>query len=72
MTAVYVVEPNGRVQLRQVRLGETAGDGLVEVLAGLAAGKKISLEPVRVGIEASKPVIEVRSPGLAPPSRHRG
>ena len=54
VTAVYVVDPNGRVQLRQVRLGESAGDGLVEVLAGLAAGEKVSLEPVRAGIEASK------------------
>ncbi|MEO8345853.1 MAG: efflux RND transporter periplasmic adaptor subunit [Betaproteobacteria bacterium] len=54
VTAVYVIEPNGRAQLRQVRLGESAGDRLVEVLAGLAAGEKVSLEPVRTGIEASQ------------------
>jgi RND family efflux transporter MFP subunit len=55
VTAVYVVDPEGRAQLRQVRLGEPAGDGLVEVLAGLTAGERVALEPVRAGIEASKP-----------------
>ncbi|MEO8752507.1 MAG: efflux RND transporter periplasmic adaptor subunit [Casimicrobiaceae bacterium] len=54
VTAVYVVEANGRVQLRQVRVGEMAGDALVEVLAGLADGERVSLEPVRAGIEGSK------------------
>lgn len=40
LDAVYVVEGEGRVSLRQVRLGETAGDA-VEVLAGLEAGERI-------------------------------
>ena len=53
LTAVYVLNAYGAVQLRQVRLGEPAGDGLVEVLAGLAEGERIALEPVRAGIEAS-------------------
>jgi RND family efflux transporter MFP subunit len=53
LTAVYVLEPSGAARLRQVRLGETAGDGFVEVLAGLAPGERVALEPVRAGIEAS-------------------
>jgi RND family efflux transporter MFP subunit len=54
VTAVYVIDAQDRVQLRQVRLGESAGEGLVEVLAGLIAGERVALEPVRAGIEASK------------------
>ncbi|HET7096882.1 MAG TPA: efflux RND transporter periplasmic adaptor subunit [Casimicrobiaceae bacterium] len=54
VTAVYVLDLTGAARLRQVRLGEPAGDGLVEVLAGLEAGERVSLEPVRAGIEASR------------------
>lgn len=53
VTAVYVVDTLNHVQLRQVRLGEPAGEGLVEVLAGLNAGERVALEPVRAGIEMS-------------------
>jgi multidrug efflux pump subunit AcrA (membrane-fusion protein) len=49
-----VIDAKDRVQLRQVRLGEPAGDGLVEVLAGLSAGERVATEPVRAGIEAGK------------------
>ena len=54
VTAVYVLDRLGNARLQQVRLGEPAGDGLVEVLAGLAPGEQVSLEPVRAGIEASR------------------
>lgn len=54
VTAVYVIDASGTARLRQVRLGEPAGEGLVEVLAGLAAGERVSIEPVRAGIEASR------------------
>ena len=43
--AVYVVADNGKVQLRQVRIGRTAGDH-VEILAGLRAGERIALDPL--------------------------
>ncbi len=49
VTGVYVVL-NERVQFRQVRLGEAARDGLVEVLAGIEAGERIALEPIKAGI----------------------
>ncbi len=54
VTAVYVLDRSGAARLRQVRLGGRAGDGMVEVLAGLAPGERVSLEPVRAGIEASR------------------
>ncbi|MBL8202197.1 MAG: efflux RND transporter periplasmic adaptor subunit [Chromatiales bacterium] len=45
VTAVYVVDGDGRVSLRQVRTGGAFGDRL-EILAGLAAGERVALEPV--------------------------
>lgn len=50
VTAVYVVDNNDRVQLRQIRLGQPAGEGLVEVLTGLNPGEKVSIEPIKAGI----------------------
>lgn len=50
VTAVYVVAPEGKTSLRQVRLGEAVAGGAVEVLAGIAAGESVSLEPVKTGI----------------------
>lgn len=45
VTAVYVVDADGRVGLRQVRAGAAVGDRL-EILAGLAAGERVALDPV--------------------------
>jgi multidrug efflux system membrane fusion protein len=45
LNAVYVLSPDGRPQLRQVRLGRRQGDR-VEVLAGLAAGEAVVLDPL--------------------------
>jgi len=50
ISAVYVLG-GAKPSLRQVRLGEAVADGEIEVLAGLAAGEQISLDPVRTGIE---------------------
>jgi len=44
-TAVYVVDANGRPQLRQVRLGRSTGDA-VEVVSGLVPAERIALDPV--------------------------
>lgn len=58
VTAVYVLDDEGHASLRQVRLGHRfAGD--VEVLAGLAEGDRVALDPLaamkrlRHGAEAS-------------------
>ena len=50
VVAVYVVDEKDEVKLRQVRLGERAADGLVEVMAGLNPGEKVALDPVRAGM----------------------
>ena len=49
VTGVYVVADDGSVRLRQVRTGSDFG-GRTEVLAGLAAGERLALDPVAAGI----------------------
>lgn len=44
LVAVYVVDKDGKPQLRQVRLGRDLGDR-VEVLAGVTAGERVALDP---------------------------
>lgn len=44
LTAVYVVDAEGRPQLRQVRLGRAYGAD-TEVLAGLTVGERVALNP---------------------------
>jgi RND family efflux transporter MFP subunit len=46
LTAVYVLADSTR-QLRQVRLGNRVNDDAVEVLAGLAAGERVAVDPSR-------------------------
>ncbi|MEX0637260.1 MAG: efflux RND transporter periplasmic adaptor subunit, partial [Burkholderiales bacterium] len=50
VTAVYVVDGEGRARLRQVRLGEAGDETSVEVLAGLQPGERVALEPVKAGM----------------------
>jgi len=54
MRGVYVVAPDGRVTLRQVRLGHARGDR-IEILAGLAPGESVALDPVAAGLKARQP-----------------
>lgn len=49
LSAVYVLGPDGRFLQRLVRLGEQFGEAGVEVLAGVKAGEKVALDPVRAG-----------------------
>lgn len=54
LTAVYVLGPQNRWLLRQVRTGETlvepASGPVVEVLAGLTPGERIARDPVAAGV----------------------
>lgn len=52
VTAVYVVDEQGRPQLRQIRLGSAGDEMSVEVLAGLKPGERVALEPVKAGMAA--------------------
>ncbi len=44
MTGLYVLDPNGKPVLRQVRLGRAEGDR-VEILSGLMAGEQVVSDP---------------------------
>ena len=54
VTAVYVMDGQGRVSFRAVRIGRSftdeAGGQHIEVLAGLSAGENVALEPVKAGV----------------------
>lgn len=47
VSGVYVVDADGGIALRQVRLGRERLPGLLEVLAGLDEGEQVALEPQR-------------------------
>jgi RND family efflux transporter MFP subunit len=53
VTAVYVVDDKGAPRLRQVRIGSVSDEKGVEVLAGLAPGEKVALDPVKAGMAAA-------------------
>lgn len=60
LTAVYVVSPKGADKtegfaLRAVRTGNDHGDAGIEVLAGLKAGDRVALDPVRAGLSGAVP-----------------
>ncbi len=55
VTAVYVLDQNGAARMRQVRLGEAVAGGELEVLAGIVPGERVSLNPVKSGIELKMP-----------------
>jgi len=63
LTAVYVVAPSGKGRpetfvLRAVRAGAGHGEAGVEVLAGLKAGDRVALDPVRAGLAGARPVAQ--------------
>jgi RND family efflux transporter MFP subunit len=52
VTAVYVVDDRGNMQLRQVRLGTASDERSIEILSGLRPGERVAVEPVKTGVEA--------------------
>ncbi len=54
VTAVYVVDTQGQVGFRAVRIGQSFADDAaneaVEVLAGLDVGEQVALNPVQAGV----------------------
>jgi multidrug efflux pump subunit AcrA (membrane-fusion protein) len=54
VTAVYVVDEQGAAHMRQIRLGTAANEQFLEVLAGLKAGEKVALDPVKAGMAAGR------------------
>ena len=52
VTAVYVVDDKGAVQLRQVRLGTASDERSIEILSGLRPGERVAVEAVKAGVQA--------------------
>lgn len=50
VAGVYVQAADGRLSLRQIRLGEAVGNE-IEVLAGLSVGEKVVTDPVKAAIQ---------------------
>jgi len=50
VVAVYVVDGDGLVHFRHIRLGSPAGPAHVSVLSGLDAGELVATDPVAAGI----------------------
>lgn len=50
LTAVYVVNKDGIISLRQIRTGQARDGDMIDVLAGLEEGEKIVLDPVEAGL----------------------
>ena len=48
---VYVVDSKGAAKLRQVRVGESTAEGMIEVLAGLNPRENVALDPVKAGLK---------------------
>ncbi len=46
VAGAYVIGEKGDIQFRQLRLGESAGEDAVEVLAGVSRGERVALDPV--------------------------
>ena len=46
VAGAYVVGEKGEIRFRQLRLGEAAGAEGIEVLAGIARGERVALDPV--------------------------
>jgi len=50
VTGVYVINKQGSVRLRQLRVGRLTDDGMIEVLAGLEQGEQIAAHPILAGV----------------------
>ena len=50
VVAVYVAGAEGKLELRQVRLGEPSGQDQIEVLAGLNPGERVVVDAVKAGM----------------------
>ena len=49
VTAVYVLNEDGVINFRHVRLGSTQGDSQV-ILSGLTVGENVAIDPIQAGI----------------------
>lgn len=51
LTACYVLDEQGAIGLRTLRIGSPGPDGRIPVLAGLAGGERVALDPIAAAVE---------------------
>ena len=59
VTAVYVVDAEGKVHFRHIRAGNPVGNGMLAVIAGLTKGEQVALDPIAAGAELKRQLAEV-------------
>jgi RND family efflux transporter MFP subunit len=69
LTAVYVAQGE-RFMLRAVRVGQSRGDGSVDVLAGLQPHERVAADALKAGLAAARPVAGA-APTAAPAAASR-
>ena len=58
VTAVYVVEPDGRIRFRHIRPGNPVDNEMLAVIAGLSDGEQVALDPIAAGAELKRQLAE--------------
>ncbi|MET0028745.1 MAG: efflux RND transporter periplasmic adaptor subunit [Candidatus Thiodiazotropha sp.] len=58
VTAVYVVDEQGKVHFRHIRAGQPMADGTQTVIAGLSPGEQVALDPVAAATLMKKQMAE--------------
>jgi RND family efflux transporter MFP subunit len=58
VTAVYVVDREGRVRFRRIRAGQPTSDGMVSVIAGLSSGEQVAIDPVAATVQLKQQLVE--------------
>jgi RND family efflux transporter MFP subunit len=58
VTAVYVVDEQGRVHFRRIRAGNPVGNGMLAVIAGLTKGERVALDPIAAVAELKRQLAE--------------
>lgn len=59
VTAVYVVDKDGRVHFRHIRSGHPVNDGKLSIISGLSAGEHVALDPIAAGAELKRQLADV-------------
>jgi RND family efflux transporter MFP subunit len=59
VTAVYVIDKQGRVHFRRIRAGNPADKDGLAVIAGLTKGERVALDPITAGAALKRQAVEV-------------
>ncbi len=54
VTAVYVLDAQGRVHFRRIRAGNPTGNDSISLIAGLSEGERVALDPIAAGAELKR------------------